>query len=949
MTTAAAVHDPVSRLIIDPEKDQPLEDDIRLLGKLLGDTVREQEGEELFGLIETIRRAAVRFYRRDDPTGRAEMTELVGTLDPHQAIVVTRAFSYFSHFANMAEDEHHIRRTRAHAIAGSPPRPGSAAHALDRMLEAGWTADDIAAFLDDALISPVLTAHPTEVRRQSTMRRELQMAELLDKLDRGGWTEEERQELLDKLRRAVLGLWQTNLLRQTKLTVRDEVENGLSYYDYTFFKEVPRLHESLSDQLNTIRQGHDRQETHLSAGLPPQPDDRDLACFLRIGSWIGGDRDGNPFVTDDILRETLDRHARKVIGYYQSELAKLEGELSLSSRLVNVSPELTALAEQYGEDNVHLDVEPYRRAIIVIRKRLAATEARLLGETRETANSQPAYQTADDFAADLDTIHASLLDNGSGRLTRGRLRYLRRAVRCFGFHLASLDLRQNSAVHEQVIAELFAAVRPELDYTALDEDARIELLCGELQEPRPLVRRDWNYSDVTKRELAILDCAADGRARLGPSAITTSIISNTESVSDLLELAVLLKEAGLLTPADAPGLQIVPLFETIADLRNCTGIMDRLLALPAYRRLLEARGNVQEVMLGYSDSNKDGGYFTSGWELHKAEEKLIDLFDKRGARLRLFHGRGGAVGRGGGPSYEAILAQPEGAVNGQFRMTEQGEIISSKYTNPNLGRRNLEIQVAATMEASLPGAPAANSMARSAEALPKARDVMESLSQAAFLAYRALVYETPSFADYFWHSTVINEIATLNIGSRPASRKKLGRIEDLRAIPWVFSWSQSRVMLPGWYGFGTAVARWCEEHPSDGMDILRDIYNTTPFFRTQISNIDMVLAKTDMAIARCYAELVQDETLRDHIFQQIEAEHARSVEAILSITGHDRLLAENPMLERSIRNRFPYIDPLNHLQIDLLRKHRAGVDDPKVLRGIQLTINGIAAGLRNSG
>jgi len=949
MTTAAAVHDPVSRLIIDPEKDQPLEDDIRLLGKLLGDTVREQEGEELFGLIETIRRAAVRFYRRDDPTGRAEMTELVGTLDPHQAIVVTRAFSYFSHFANMAEDEHHIRRTRAHAIAGSPPRPGSAAHALDRMLEAGWTADDIAAFLDDALISPVLTAHPTEVRRQSTMRRELQMAELLDKLDRGGWTEEERQELLDKLRRAVLGLWQTNLLRQTKLTVRDEVENGLSYYDYTFFKEVPRLHESLSDQLNTIRQGHDRQETHLSAGLPPQPDDRDLACFLRIGSWIGGDRDGNPFVTDDILRETLDRHARKVIGYYQSELAKLEGELSLSSRLVNVSPELTALAEQYGEDNVHLDVEPYRRAIIVIRKRLAATEARLLGETRETANSQPAYQTADDFAADLDTIHASLLDNGSGRLTRGRLRYLRRAVRCFGFHLASLDLRQNSAVHEQVIAELFAAVRPELDYTALDEDARIELLCGELQEPRPLVRRDWNYSDVTKRELAILDCAADGRARLGPSAITTSIISNTESVSDLLELAVLLKEAGLLTPADAPGLQIVPLFETIADLRNCTGIMDRLLALPAYRRLLEARGNVQEVMLGYSDSNKDGGYFTSGWELHKAEEKLIDLFDKRGVRLRLFHGRGGAVGRGGGPSYEAILAQPEGAVNGQFRMTEQGEIISSKYTNPNLGRRNLEIQVAATMEASLPGAPAANSMARSAEALPKARDVMESLSQAAFLAYRALVYETPSFADYFWHSTVINEIATLNIGSRPASRKKLGRIEDLRAIPWVFSWSQSRVMLPGWYGFGTAVARWCEEHPSDGMDILRDIYNTTPFFRTQISNIDMVLAKTDMAIARCYAELVQDETLRDHIFQQIEAEHARSVEAILSITGHDRLLAENPMLERSIRNRFPYIDPLNHLQIDLLRKHRAGVDDPKVLRGIQLTINGIAAGLRNSG
>ncbi len=947
MTTAAAVHDPVSRMMSGPEKDQPLEDDIRLLGKLLGDTVREQEGTEVFGLIENIRRAAVRFYRRDDPSGRAEMTDLVSTLDPHQAIVVTRAFSYFSHFANMAEDEHHIRRTRAHAIAGSPPRPGSVAHALARMLEAGWQADDIATFLNDALISPVLTAHPTEVRRQSTMRRELQMAELLDKLDRGGWTDEERQEILDKLRRAVLGLWETNLLRQTKLTVLDEVENGLSYYDHSFFKEVPRLHESLSDQLNTIRRGHDLDETHLYAGLPPRPDDHGLGCFLRIGSWIGGDRDGNPNVDENILRETLDRHARKIIGYYHSELAKLEGELSLSSRLVNVSPELTALADQYGEDNVHLGVEPYRRAIIVMRKRLAATEARLLGQASEPTNDQPAYESAADFAADLDTIHASLLDNGSGRLTRGRLRYLRRALDCFGFHLASLDLRQNSAVHEQVIAELFAAVRPELDYTALDEDARIELLCRELQEPRPLVRRDWDYSEVTQRELAIFECAADGRARLGSSAITTSIISNTESVSDLLELAVLLKETNLLSPANAPGLQIVPLFETIADLRNCTGIMDRLLSLPGYRRLVEGRGNVQEIMLGYSDSNKDGGYFTSGWELHKAEEKLIDLSCKRGVRLRLFHGRGGAVGRGGGPSYEAILAQPEGAVNGQFRMTEQGEIISSKYTNPHLGRRNLEILVAANLEGSLPRGP--NSIARSAPSLAQSRDVMESLSQAAFEAYRALVYETPGFAEYFWHSTVINEIATLNIGSRPASRKKLGRIEDLRAIPWVFSWSQSRVMLPGWYGFGTAVARWCEAHSTDGMEILRDIYTSTPFFRTQISNIDMVLAKTDMAIARCYADLVEDADLRELIFQQIEAEHARAVEAVLSISGHDRLLADNPLLERSIRNRFPYIDPLNHLQIDLLRKHRAGVDDPKILRGIQLTINGIAAGLRNSG
>jgi len=949
MTTAAAVHDPVSPLITDPEKDQPLEDDIRLLGKLLGETVREQEGAELFGLIENIRRAAVRFYRRADPSGRAEMTDLVSVLDPHQAIVVTRAFSYFSHFANMAEDEHHIRRTRAHALAGSPPRPGTVRNALTRMLEADWTAKDLADFLNDALISPVLTAHPTEVRRQSTMRRELQMAELLDKLERGGWTKEEQQEIHDKLRRAVLGLWQTNLLRQTKLTVLDEVDNGLSYYDYTFFKEVPRVHESLQDHLDAIRRGVDIQQTHREAGLPPTPDAPALNCFLRVGSWIGGDRDGNPYVTEEILRETLDRHARKVLGYYQSELAKLEGELSLSSRLVSVSPALMKLAEQYGENHVHISVEPYRRAIIGMRSRLSATEAHLVERQPEHRRGLPPYAGAEEFAADLDTIHASLLENGSGRLTRGRLRYLRRAVRCFGFHLASLDLRQNSAVHEEVIRELFAAVNAELDYTNLDEEARIDLLCRELQEPRPLVRTHWQYSEATMRELAIFECAAHGRRRLGPEAVTTSIISNTESVSDILELAVLLKEVGLLPTPENKGVQIVPLFETINDLRNCTGIMDRLLALPAYRRLLNMQQNVQEVMLGYSDSNKDGGYFTSGWELHKAEERLIDLFKARGIRLRLFHGRGGAVGRGGGPSYEAILAQPEGAVNGQFRMTEQGEIISSKYTNPSLGRRNLEILVAATMEASLPRAPASNSMSREARSLAQARDVMESLSQAAYRAYRVLVYETPGFAEYFWHSTVINEIATLNIGSRPASRKKLGRIEDLRAIPWVFSWSQSRVMLPGWYGFGTAVAEWCAQDPENGMEALRDLYNTTPFFRTQISNIDMVLAKVDMTIAQEYAELVADPELRERIYGQIEAEHQRAVNAILSITGNDRLLAQNPLLERSIRNRFPYIDPLNYLQIDLLRKHRAGSDDPKILRGIQLTINGIAAGLRNSG
>ncbi|MEO1266125.1 MAG: phosphoenolpyruvate carboxylase, partial [Pseudomonadota bacterium] len=501
---------------------------------------------------------------------------------------------------------------------------------------------------------------------------------------------------------------------------------------------------------------------------------------------------------------------------------------------------------------------------------------------------------------------------------------------------------QNSSVHETTIADLFKAIEPDGDYLALDEDARVEKLSAELASARPLTRGNYAYAEDTERERAILATAQQARRKLGDLAITTSIISNAESVSDLLELAVLLKEAGLVTAEGESALDIVPLFETIEDLRNCIGIMDRALSLPAYRRLVDSRGGVQEIMLGYSDSNKDGGYLTSGWELYKAEVNLIELFKKHGVRLRLFHGRGGTVGRGGGPSFEAILAQPTGAVNGQFRMTEQGEIISSKYTNATLGLRNLEIQVAATLEASL---------VSDGQYEPTGDDLasLDDLSGRAFKAYRALVYETPRFAEYFWQATVINEIATLNIGSRPASRKAMGRVEDLRAIPWVFSWSQSRVTLPGWYGFGTAVSEWVEANPNLGFAYLRELYEKWPFFTTQVSNIDMVLAKTNIPIASRYADLVEDKELRNTIFEKIKAEHRRSIDAVLEITGNETLLAGNPLLTRSINNRFPYLDPLNHLQVELLRKSRAGDEDPKVLRGIQLTINGIAAGLRNSG
>jgi phosphoenolpyruvate carboxylase len=604
---------------------------------------------------------------------------------------------------------------------------------------------------------------------------------------------------------------------------------------------------------------------------------------------------------------------------------------------------LRALAERSPDTSPHRSGEPYRLAVSGIYARLAAMAARMNVETSRRPVGQAApYETVAEFAGDLDVIDRSLNASHLHVIARGRLRLLRRAVDCFGFHLANLDMRQNSAVHERTVAELLEAAMPGTGYRDLNEAERIELLTRELRTSRPLISPFVSYGDETVSEVAVLRAAAAAHATFGEGVIPQCIISMTRGVSDLLEVALLLKEVGLVDAKGTSRLNIVPLFETIEDLRQCASIMDRLLSLPEYRRLVDSRGAVQEVMLGYSDSNKDGGFVTSGWELYKAEIGLIDIFERHGVRLRLFHGRGGSVGRGGGPSYDAILAQPGGAVNGQIRVTEQGEIISSKYSNPETGRNNLEILASATVEASLlqprRNAPRNDYL-----------EAMEALSGFAYAAYRGLVYETEGFEDYFWASTVITEIATLNIGSRPASRTKTRKIEDLRAIPWVFSWAQCRLMLPGWYGFGSAVNTWVAQHPDKGIDFLRGLYREWPFFRMLLSNMDMVLSKSSIAIASRYAELVPDKTLRETIFGRIRAEYDSSIAVLLQIMGHDRLLQDNPLLERSIRNRFPYLDPLNHVQVELLKTHRAETGDDDVLRGIQLTINGISAGLRNSG
>ncbi|WP_243314749.1 phosphoenolpyruvate carboxylase [Geothrix paludis] len=913
------------------DKDLPLKEDIRTLGRLLGDTVREQEGEEVFQLIERIRQSSVRFRRTGESGTDDELKAILKRLSPSHAILVVRAFSYFSQLANLAEDQHHIRRSRAHHMEDAAPRPSSLEHALDRAAEAGLDAADLRAFFSGALVRPVLTAHPTEVHRKSILNAHLGIARLLDERDRHTWTPREATLQDEHLQRLVLLLWQTRMLRPQRPAVADEVSSALSTFDHTFLREVPALYADLEDRL----------------GEDPAWGDTELPPFLQIGSWIGGDRDGNPFVTAEVLQQTLRTQSRVILEHLLRETRALAEELSLSLQVSSASSEVLDLAERSPDQAPRHADEAYRRALSLIFDRLSATHRKEAApETGAASGSRP-YDSPAQLKADLDALDHSLRTHGGRRLARGRLRELRRAVSVFGFHLAPLDLRQSSDVHERVVAELLEAVRPGARYLGLGEAERVALLASELESPRPLASPYLAYSPETRSELDVFLAAAGAQGRLGLEALPSCIVSHTESLSDLLEAAVMLREGGILRPAEGRlDSNLIPLFETIEDLQRCGSILDGLLALPLYRRLLDSRGGVQEVMLGYSDSNKDGGFLTSRWELYKAELRLVEVAERHGIRLRLFHGRGGSVGRGGGPSYEAILAQPPGAVQGQIRLTEQGEVIAAKYGHPAVGRRNLEVLVAATLEASLPDADGSGLDPRFAQA-------MDELSDGACRAYRELIYGTEGFERFFWESTPIAEIARLNIGSRPASRKASRAITDLRAIPWVFSWSQCRVMLPGWYGFGAAISAFEQKHGEAGLTLLREMHARWPTFRSLLSSMDMVLAKVDLGIASRYAALVEDARLRNGIFERLQKECEASIQALKAITGQDQLLEDNPTLRRSIQHRFPYIDPLNHLQVELLRRYRAGDQargsDDLTVRSILLTINGIAAGLRNSG
>lgn len=879
--------------------------DIRYLGRVLGDVIRKYGGDTLFRRIEYIRATSVDRHRGVGADDNVDAG--LGALTPDETLAFVRGFMLFSMLANLAEDRQ----------GGTVEYGATLAQAVELLKAEGLEDSKLFDLLDRALVVPVLTAHPTEVRRKSMIDHKNRIAELMRVRDSGATETLEGEPVEEAIARQVALLWLTRPLRRERLFVADEVEIAIAYLRDIFLPVVPRLYATWERLL----------------GRRPR-------SFLRLGSWIGGDRDGNPNVTADTLRQALGRAGHTALRHYLEQVHALGADLSLSSELAQTTDELRALADRSGDNSPARGDEPYRRALSGIYARLAVTYTVMTGREpgRPSRLKAEPYPDSTALIADLQVLVRALEGSGNGLLAgHAALQRLIRAIEAFGFHLATVDLRQNADVHERVVAELLANAGVEADYLSLSEEARVELLRNELKSARLLSTPFAAYSEETSSELAIAAAAAEAHQRYGPASIQYYVVSKAAQVSDLLEVYVLLKEVGLWRSGDTPSSAImaVPLFETIADLERAPRVMAAALALPEIRAITTAHGHA-EVMIGYSDSNKDGGYLTSVWSLNRGSEAIARVFHEAGVPLQLFHGRGGAVGRGGGSSFAAIRAQPQEAVQGRIRITEQGEVIAAKFATPDIAAANLEAMTAATVLASLERNELSASDRR------RFSKAMDELSAKALATYRGLVYETPGFSTFFRQMTPVAEIATLNIGSRPASRTSSDRIEDLRAIPWVFSWTQARVMLPGWYGVGSALKE------SDRA-LLREMREAWPFFRATLDNMEMVLAKSDLAIAARYSELVEDRSAGDAFFSRIRAEWQRSHDRLLDITGEGRLLEGDPKLENSILLRLPYIEPLNLLQIELLKRFRAGDTDQQVADGIHLTINAIATALRNSG
>nr|WP_235043910.1 phosphoenolpyruvate carboxylase [Candidatus Kinetoplastibacterium desouzaii] len=931
-----------------------LQFEINLLENILKSVIQNCEGKRISNIVENIRKVTAE-VKKNKPNDNEPLEKLINELEGNDPNIVARAFGYFLQLLNIAEDLDQNRRTKYRSDIDNPKR-GSLEHAVKKLDSHNVSASEIVALIEDSCIMPVLTAHPTEIQRRSILDTHWKIAHKLSNRSFPQINNQQSDEN-SELTGYITTLWQTRILRYSRLTVEDEIENALSYYKSTFLHAIPKLYNDLSNIINS-------KYNKIIYSDPIYP-------FLRMGSWIGGDRDGNPYVDEKTLKQAVIRQSTIIIEHYLKEIYSLKKELSISTLLTRVDDELLFLANRSNDSSPHLVDEPYRRALIGIYARLASTSEKLIGRNLARRNSLPAhaYLNSEELYKDLTIIYKSLNNNNGNTITILRLKNLLQSIKIFGFHLTTLDLRQNSDVHERVIEELFQKAGVYLEgknkYSELDENIKIVILKKEINNNRPLISPWTQYSEETNKELNILKTAAEIRSNFGEKTIQNTIVSHTESLSDLLEILLLQKETGLIPSLSNNlkqdnGLMVVPLFETINDLQNSSKIMGDWLDIPEVRTIIkETQHNTQEVMLGYSDSNKDGGFLTSNWALYQTERDLVNVFNSRNIKLRLFHGRGGSVGRGGGSSFDAILSQPPGTVAGQIRLTEQGEVIQGKYNNEDIGKWHLELLLSATLESSL----CIDRKISTQEDLyvKKYGHIMSFMSEYAQKTYRDLVYDNTGFAEYFFSSTPINEIAELNIGSRPASRSKNQNIEDLRAIPWSFSWAQCRLMLTSWYGVGSAIEEYLEygskitkKSKLERLHELKSMTEEWPAFKTLLSNIEMVLAKSNLKIASSYSELVKNQKLRTSIFNKITNEHHKTINMLRLITQRE-LLEDNPNLLAALHERFVFIDPLNFLQIELIRRYRDKQNDlpsaekEQIQRAIHLTINGISAGLRNSG
>ncbi|SFT12672.1 phosphoenolpyruvate carboxylase [Paenibacillus sp. BC26] len=922
-----------------PQSNNLLRRDVRFLGNILGDVLVHQGGHELLENVEKIREMSKALRAQFLPELYDEFTAVIDALNPETRHQVIRAFAIYFQLVNIAEQNHRIRRKRDYErSAGETVQPGSIESAIQVLKDQGIDVDNVRSIIEDISLELVMTAHPTEATRRAVLDIHQRIAADVVELDNPTLTYREREKLREKLLNEVLTLWQTDELRDRKPTVIDEVRNGMYYFDETLFEVLPSVYEELERCLDKY-----------------YPEERwHVPTYLRFGSWIGGDRDGNPSVTAKVTWETLTLQRGLVLEKYEELLKEVMSQLSFSTNIIEVSQELLdsikSDREKIDTRSVDLwrnDKEPYRVKLGYMLEKLANTSKDAL------KGSVKRYNSADELKADLCIIDRSLRNHFADYVADTHIRKLIRQVELFGFHLAALDVRQHSKEHENAMTEVLANMNIVDNYASLTEDEKIELLHKLLNDPRPLTSPHFEYSESTRECLDVYHTIYRAQAEFGVNCISSYLISMTQGASDMLEVMVFAKEVGLFRK-ESNGqvrctLQAVPLFETIDDLHAAPGIMEQLFALPIYRQSVEARGNLHEIMLGYSDSNKDGGVVTANWELRVALNAITSAAKKFDVKLKFFHGRGGALGRGGMPLNRSILAQPPHTVGGGIKITEQGEVLSSRYSMKGIAYRSLEQATWALVTASR----LAKYPEQEAGATAEWDEIARGISETALTKYQDLIFRDPDFMTFFKESTPLPEVGELNIGSRPAKRKGSDRFEDLRAIPWVFAWTQSRYLLPAWYAAGTALQGYVAGDEKR-MNTLRVMYEKFPFFTTLIDNLQMALAKADLQIAKEYAGMISDTTIRDRIFTQIEEEYAMTSSFILQITGQADILDNVPVIQESIRLRNPYVDPLSYMQVQLLkelREKRANgeADDPELLREVLLTINGIAAGLRNTG